>query len=128
MTPLRDRRAWLAFAAGAFLLSWITLGRTSAQDSTPNQRDFTITARGYRFSPARLDVLQDDLVRLTIRSDDVAYGFTIDAYRLSRRVPAGGATTIEFHANQAGTFTYYSNLTSDPRHAQARGQLVVGRR
>ena len=71
---------------------------------------------------------QDDLVKLTIVSGDVAYGFTLDEYRLSRRVPAGGSTTVEFHANRPGTFTFYSNLTNDPRHAQMRGQLTVGRR
>ena len=38
----------------------------------------------------RLDVMQDDLVKLTVESADVAYSFTIDEYRLSRRIPAGG--------------------------------------
>lgn len=115
-------------AAGSILLPWMMLGRSTAQEATPARRDFSITARDYRFAPDRLDVRQDDLVRLTIRSEDVAYGFTIDAFRLSRRVPAGGSTTIEFHASQVGAFTYYSHLTNDPRHAQARGQLVVERR
>jgi heme/copper-type cytochrome/quinol oxidase subunit 2 len=103
-------------------------GPSTAQDATPARREFTIIAANYRFTPDRLDVLQDDVVKLTVRSEDVAYGFTIDAYRLSRRVPAGGSTTIEFHASQTGSFVYYSNLSSDPRHAQTRGQLVVGRR
>lgn len=128
MTPSRDRRGWLALVAGVLLLLWMMLSRSMAQETTPARRDFTISARDYRFSPDRLDVLQDDLVRLTIRSEDVAYGFTIDAFRLSRRVPAGGSTTVEFRASQVGTFIYYSNLTSDPRHAQTRGQLVVERR
>jgi heme/copper-type cytochrome/quinol oxidase subunit 2 len=55
----------------------------------------------------------------------VAYSLTIDAYRVSRRIPAGGSTTLEFRADRSGTFVFYSNLTNDNRHAQMRGELVV---
>jgi heme/copper-type cytochrome/quinol oxidase subunit 2 len=95
------------------------------QDQAPNRREFTITARDYKFSPSRLTVSQDDLVKLTVQSQDVPYSLTIDAYRVSRRIPAGGSTTLEFRADRAGTFAFYSNLTTDTRHAQMRGELVV---
>jgi heme/copper-type cytochrome/quinol oxidase subunit 2 len=97
----------------------------ASQDQAPNRRDFTLNARDYRFSPDRLEVSQDDLVKLTIRSDDIAYSVTIDEYRISKRVPAGGETTLEFRADRPGTFPFYSNLTTDSRHAAMRGQLVV---
>ena len=71
--------------------------------------------------PNRVEVTQDDLVKLTVQSEDVAYSFTIDEYRVSKRVPAGGSTTIEFRADRAGTFAFYSNLTNDARHSQMRG-------
>jgi len=96
-----------------------------AQEQAPNRREFMITAKDYRFSPSRLEVTQDDLVKLTVQSADVAYSLTIDAYRVSRRVPAGGSTTLEFRADRTGTFAFYSNLTSDARHAQMRGELIV---
>ena len=66
-----------------------------------------------------------DLIKLTVQSADNAYGFTIDDYRVSKRVPAGGSTVIEFRADRAGTFAFYSNLSNDARHSQMRGQLVV---
>jgi heme/copper-type cytochrome/quinol oxidase subunit 2 len=91
----------------------------------PNRREFTISARDFRFSPERVEVAQDDLVKLTIRSEDIAYSFTIDEYRVSRRVPAGGSTTFEFRAERTGTFTFYSNLSSDEGHSRMRGTLVV---
>jgi heme/copper-type cytochrome/quinol oxidase subunit 2 len=97
----------------------------AGQDQAPNRREFTVVARDYRFSPNRIEVAQNDLVKITIQSEDVAYSLTIDEYRLSRRVPAGGTTTLEFRADRVGTFSYYSNLTSDTRHAQMRGELVV---
>lgn len=98
---------------------------TLAQEQAPNRREITLTARNYRFSPTRIEVAQDDLVKLTVQSEDVAYSVTIDEYRVSRRVPAGGTTTLEFRADRTGTFTYYSNLTSDARHAQMKGEIIV---
>jgi heme/copper-type cytochrome/quinol oxidase subunit 2 len=95
------------------------------QEQAPTRREFTITAQDFRFSPSRIEVTQNDLVKLTVESKDVAYSLTIDEYRLSRRVPARGQTTLEFRADQPGTFAFYSNLTSDARHEQARGQLIV---
>ena len=97
----------------------------SAQEQAPNRREFTITAKDYHFSPDRLEVSQDDLVKVTVRSEDVAYSVTIDAYRVSKRVPAGGEVTFEFLADRAGTFPFYSNLTSDSRHQTMKGSLVV---
>ena len=85
-----------------------------------------MTARDYRFIPDRLEVTQDDLVKLTIESADLAYSFTIDAYRLSRRIPPGGKTVIEFRADKDGTFDFYSNMTGHEN--KMRGQLVVRRR
>jgi len=96
-----------------------------AQEQAPNRREFTVTARDYTFSPNRIEVARDDLVKLTVRSEDTAYSLTIDEYRVSRRVPAGGTTTLEFRADRAGTFTFYSNLTSDARHARMKGELIV---
>ena len=98
---------------------------TLAQEQAPNRREITLTAKNYRFSPTRIEVAQDDLVKLTVQSEDVAYSVTIDEYRVSRRVPAGGTTTLEFRADRMGTFTYYSNLTSDARHAQMKGEIIV---
>jgi len=50
---------------------------------------------------------------------------TIDEYRLSKRVPAGGTMTLEFRADRPGTFAFYSNLTNDSRHNSTRGELIV---
>lgn len=111
--------------AGACLLA----GSVSrAQEQAPNRREFSISARNYAFSPNRVEVTQNDLVKLTVESADVAYGFAIDQYKISRRVPPGGKTVIEFRADQEGTFAFYSNMTSDDRHTKTRGELVVRRR
>ena len=115
--------AGIYLAAGPFVRR--VLAAPAGQDQAPTRREITVTARDYSFSPNRVEATQDDLIKLTVQSADNAYGFTIDEYRVSKRVPAGGSTTIEFRADRAGTFAFYSGLKSDARHDQMRGQFVV---
>ena len=119
------RHAGLLLLGGALLMTRPFIQRVAGQERAPNRPDVLVTARNYRYSPDRIEVTQDDLVRLTIRSEDVAYSFAIDEYRIARRIPAGGRTTFEFLADRPGTFRFYSNLTNDSAHAEMQGQLVV---
>jgi heme/copper-type cytochrome/quinol oxidase subunit 2 len=121
----RRHLALLLMGAGTSLLLPPLIRRVFAQDQAPNRPEFSLVARNYRYNPDRLEVTQDDLVRLTIRSEDFTYSFAIDEYRIVRRVPAGETTTFEFRADRAGTFRFYSNLTGEGRHADMQGQLVV---
>jgi cytochrome c oxidase subunit 2 len=129
MTLTRRTVGLILLGTGACLLAGSSSRLFAAgQDQAPNRREFSISARDYRFIPDRLEVMQDDLVKLTIESSDVAYSFTVDEYKISRRIPAGGKTVVEFRADQVGTFDFYSNMTSDSRHTKMRGQLIVRRR
>jgi heme/copper-type cytochrome/quinol oxidase subunit 2 len=114
----------MLLGAGGLLLAGPAMARLVAQDS-PNRREFTIVTKDFRFTPARLEVTQDDLVKLTLRSEDIAHSFTIDEYRIVKRVPAGGSITFEFRADRAGTFPFYCNLTSEAGHQMMHGELVV---
>ena len=114
----------MLLGAGGLLLAGPAMGRLFAQDP-PNRREFTIVAKDFRYTPARIEVTQDDLVKLTVRSEDIAHSFTIDEYRIVKRVPAGGSTTFEFRADRAGTFPFYCNLTGEAGHQMMHGELVV---
>jgi heme/copper-type cytochrome/quinol oxidase subunit 2 len=115
--------AGFALAAGPLVRR--VLAAPAAQEQAPTRREFSLTARDFSFSPNRVEAQQDELIKITVQSADHAYGFTIDDYRVSKRVPAGGTTVVEFRADRAGTFAFYSNLSNDARHSQMRGQLVV---
>ena len=121
----RRRFGLLLLGAGASWTARPLARRLFAQDQAPNRPEFTLVARNFRYAPDRLEVSQDDLVKLTIRSEDFAYSFAIDEYRIVRRVPAGGTTTFQFRADRPGTFRFYSNLTGDGGHAEMQGRLVV---
>jgi heme/copper-type cytochrome/quinol oxidase subunit 2 len=118
-TPLR----WTALVLG------VTLGLVAAfaQEGGREQR-FSVSARKYAFTPARLEVQQDDLVRITLTSDDIPHSFTIDKYRIAKRVESGKTVVFEFRADQPGRFPIYCNLTIDERCKEMRGELVVSPR
>jgi len=109
---------------GVLVVTAPAVGRLLAQEP-PNRREFTVVAKDFHYSPTRIEVTQDDLVKLTLRSEDIAHSFTLDEYRISKRVPAGGSTTFEFQADRAGTFAFYCGLSGDPGHKMMRGELVV---
>jgi heme/copper-type cytochrome/quinol oxidase subunit 2 len=96
-----------------------------AQDRAPNRRDVTLVARDHQFLPDRIEVVQDDLVRITFTSEARPTSFAIDAYRISKRAGADKTIVFEFRADQAGTFAFYCNLTSDRLCRDMKGMLVV---
>jgi heme/copper-type cytochrome/quinol oxidase subunit 2 len=133
MGMTRRTAGLLLTGAGAVLLVGPFVARlfadsaplSPAQDQAPNRPEFTIVAKDFHYAPVRIEVTQDDLVKLTVRSEDLAHSFAIDEYRIVKRVPAGGSTTFEFRADRPGTFRFYCNLTSEGGHDQMHGDLVV---
>src|SRR6478735_2097634 len=97
----------------------------SAQEPAQNRREFNIVAKDHVFAPDKMDVSQDDLVKVTLRSEDVPVSFAIDAYRIIKRVPGHSSITFEFRADQPGSFPFYCNLTTDPGCKDMKGMLNV---
>ena len=97
----------------------------AAQDRAPNRRDVTLVAREHQFIPNRIDVTQDDLVRVTFTSERRPTSFAVDAYRILKRAGPDKTIVFEFRADQAGTFTFYCSLTSDALCKDMKGTLVV---
>ena len=96
-----------------------------AQDQAPIVRPWAVTASRYHFDPPRIEVFQDDLVKIDLRTDDIAHSMTIDAYRIAKRVSPGQSVTFEFRADQPGIFPYYCNLQLEDGCRQMRGELLV---
>lgn len=89
------------------------------------RKEFTVAAHRYLFEPDVLDVRHNDVVRLTITSEDIAHSFTVDAYRIQKRIPAGGTTTFEFRADQVGRFPFYCSMRAESGCGEMRGELIV---
>ncbi len=103
----------------------VVVPRSTAQEAPSHQRGLAVVARKYAFEPARLEVNLNDLVKVTLSSPDIAHSFTVDAYRIAKRVGGGHTVTFEFRADQAGTFPIYCNLRQDERCRKMHGELVV---
>jgi heme/copper-type cytochrome/quinol oxidase subunit 2 len=138
-TPGRSRtgaRLRPGYGAQAFVLAGaalLTVGGLAAlsgarQEPAQAQRAFNVVARKYAFAPIRLEVAQDDLVKVTMTSADIAHSFTIDAYRIDKRAGPKQTVTFEFRAHQPGTFRIYCKLTQDARCKEMHGELVVHKR
>jgi len=123
--PNTNTNSGWAARARPVLLACMIVATLGAQDRAPNRRDVTVVARDHQFIPDRIDVRQDDLVRVTFISEGRPASFAVDAYRILKRAGAGQTIVFEFRADQAGTFTFYCSLTSDPQCLDMKGTLVV---
>jgi cytochrome c oxidase subunit II len=94
-------------------------------EQAPTVREITVKARRYEFSPARIEVNQGDILRITLIAEDVPHSFTIDEYRISKRVSPDRSVTFELCADKRGRFVYYCSLTADERCREMRGELHV---
>jgi nitrous-oxide reductase len=96
-----------------------------AQEQGPAAKPFSVTARRYRFEPARIEVSQDDVVTIELSSDDIAHSWTVDAYRIDKRATPGHPVKFEFRADKPGTFPIYCDLKTEDGCRQMKGELVV---
>lgn len=124
----RARRWWSAalslFCAVLALFTWAggAPGVTIAQEQV---RTVNLSAQRYAFRPNTVEVRQDELVRVVLHSEDVAHSFTVDEYRIAKRVGPRQTVNFEFRADRPGRFTFYCNLKSDDGCREMRGTLVV---
>jgi heme/copper-type cytochrome/quinol oxidase subunit 2 len=112
-------------AARPLLFAGLMVASLAAQDRAPDRREITLVARDHQFIPDRIDVRQDDLVRVTFTSEGRPASFAVDAYRMLKRAGADQTIVFEFRADQAGTFIFYCSLTSDSQCRDMKGTLVV---
>jgi heme/copper-type cytochrome/quinol oxidase subunit 2 len=93
-----------------------------------------VTARKYEFriagaERAEIQVSQNDLVRITLVSEDIPHSFTLPDYRIQKRVEPGREVVFEFRAEQAGRFEFYCSMTADRCREQGMvGTLIVSPR
>ena len=91
----------------------------------PARHQLTIKAKNHQFTPARFEVAQGDIVKVTLVAEDATYSFVIDEYRIAKRMTPGKPDTFEFRADRAGPFAYYCGLTTDAACKDMKGQMIV---
>jgi len=119
MTGLRITSLALALVAVSF-------PSAPAQDSHAGEAvEIKVTAKKYAFAPNPIRVKKGDRVKLVITAVDHDHGFKLDAFQIDQQLKEGETTTVEFMANQAGTFPFQCSHFCGLGHKRMKGQLVV---
>src|SRR5215831_19266419 len=108
----------------AALLLATNTGGAAAQNSGQGA-EIKITARKYQFDPNTVTVKKGDHVKLVITALDHDHGFRLEAFKINQRLKKGVPTTIEFTADQAGTFPFECSHFCGVGHGKMKGRLVV---
>jgi cytochrome c oxidase subunit 2 len=104
------------FAASAYLAEIPLVGDDS---------EIRVTARKYEFSPNQITVKRGVHIRLVITALDRDHGFKLEAFHVDEKLPKGQAVTVEFNADQAGSFPFECSHFCGLGHQKMKGQLRV---
>ncbi len=88
-------------------------------------KEFAVGGGGFYFDPAELTVTEGDTVRIVFTNEGGVHDWVIDEF--DARTPiiqAGETSTIEFVADQVGTFEYYCSV-GEHRAMGMVGNLIV---
>ena len=100
---LRSNSLFIAatiFAAAAYM--------TPAKNAkSETQREFQLTVQKFEFSPQTIKVKRGDRVKLTVTAVDGQHGFRLEAFHVEQKLPKGQVITVEFTADQAGSFPFH---------------------
>lgn len=88
-------------------------------------KEFSLTAKQWRFDPAVLTVNKNDKVRLKITSNDIEHGFQIWEYDIKKIIPPKQTIVVEFVADQTGVFDFTCSSQCGAGHDDMGGQLIV---
>jgi heme/copper-type cytochrome/quinol oxidase subunit 2 len=124
MSRIPHRSIVLSLSASVLLLTGVAAFAPKARTQGAT-RQFTITGDHFAFSPQRIEVQKDDLVKITFTAKDIPHSLTIDEYRIAKRAAAGQTVVFEFRADQPGTHRFYCNLSTDERCKRMDGQFIV---
>jgi cytochrome c oxidase subunit 2 len=84
-----------------------------------------VAAEKYDFKPDVITAKKGDRVKLVITALDRDHGIKIDAFHIQKKLPKGQAVTVEFIADQAGTFPFECSRFCGLGHGKMKGKLEI---
>lgn len=93
--------------------------------SSGEVKEFSVVAKQWEFIPNTITVNKGDVVKLSIKSVDVAHGFYLPAFGVSEYLEPGKTVSVEFVADKTGTFPFTCSVYCGIGHGEMKGQLVV---
>ena len=94
-----------------------------------NNVEIWMTAIRSHYTPDRVDLKAGDNVTWHITnidtSFDATHGFALPAYNINLSLEPGETATIEFVADQSGTFPFYCSEFCSALHLEMAGYMLV---
>lgn len=98
---------------------------TDSGTTSGTVKEFTVEGSAFKFVPATMTVNKGDTVRITFKNTGGFHDFVIDEFDVkTKQIGAGASETIEFVADQSGTFEYYCSV-GNHRAQGMKGTLTV---
>ena len=102
-----------------------TVGLVAKGQSGDASTAVKMMAKKYDFTPDTITVKRGDPVKLVITALDHDHGFKIEAFHINRKLPKGEPVSVEFTADQTGTFPFECSQFCGLGHKKMKGKLVV---
>src|SRR6266478_5550960 len=87
-------------------LALVTAVALGVFGQSPEANEIKVTARKFEFDPNAIHVKKGDHVKLLITAVDHDHGFKLESFKIEQLLKKGETTTVEFTADQAGTFPF----------------------
>ena len=120
-----------AFFVAALLLA-ASLAPLAAQESVdlsgdgPGIKEITVTNEGFDFIPRQITVRKGDTVRLTYTNGGGFHDWVLDEFDAATgQFPGGRSETIEFVADEAGSFEFYCSVANHRARGMWGNFIVV---
>jgi plastocyanin len=95
------------------------------QQVQPGIKEFEVSGNDFAFDVKEITVNQGDTVRINFTNSGGFHDLVIDEFNArTKQLADGGKETIEFVANQTGTFEYYCSVGKH-RQMGMVGNLIV---
>ncbi|MBI5650717.1 MAG: Sec-dependent nitrous-oxide reductase [Chloroflexi bacterium] len=107
----------------------ITTEKEARVERKGNNVEIWMSVVRSHFSPERITIKKGDKVTWHFtsleRQRDATHGFTLSGYNINLSLEPGMTETIEFVADQAGTYTYYCTEFCSALHLEMVGYLLI---
>lgn len=88
-------------------------------------RQASFTPVSEQYGDTRIIVKKGDMLRILVTSTDIVHGFGLLEWGINKQTPPGETVTIEFLADQTGSFAFFCTVFCGVGHPQHLGTLVV---
>jgi cytochrome c oxidase subunit 2 len=107
-----------------FTLCVVALAAGAAQE--PAVREIAIAAKKYEFTPNKVEIPLNTLVRFKITAQDNDHGFEIEGVKDSCiKIPKGETKTVDYKAAKAGPVTFKCCDFCGLGHGRMKGTITV---